>query len=58
MDWLPALVAVEMETDTESPPPMRTEGRAVSMAGAAACVVPASGQRVGSENEADASSRQ
>jgi hypothetical protein len=45
MDWLPALVAVEMETDTESPPPMRTEGRAVSMAGAAACRVCGTGKR-------------
>jgi hypothetical protein len=38
MDWLPALVAVGMETDTESPPPMRREGSTASMAGAAACV--------------------
>lgn len=43
MNWLPALMAVGMKTDTESPAPMRREGSTASMAGAAAFVVRTSG---------------
>ena len=46
MDWLPALVAVGMETGTASPPPMRREGSTASMAGAVAYEVRTSGLEV------------